>query len=449
MLNGFLFMMMLVFTVCNQVPTIFSGVTTNIPALMSIYFFALTSNTSFYGSRTIRLAVLYSPKARKAMPWLISERNHVIGGLLLGAAATAIPLYDISQVDDGPSFDIKYFMLARKHLWLVIFTSQAIVLLLNPIAWYIDDIFGIGPELRVMMVVQLISVVTSRIAEEYASPELLRWVDAENLGFLGTLVMLSITIIAPITRRLLYPLESSDPRVIKALQRRKAHAALKGTSIGPSTSGQACSSEEDSDVFFYSSTTAAATQPSPAASSPGSWTYERVMETPQISAAFEAFSKKALCQESFLFLKAATKFQAHRSADVEAGFADDAKTKDEDGDGYAPVDSEGRRSGKSGEEVQDQFMLFSEIVREYIVDGAPNEINISWKDKNDILELYNNKRAGDIGFRDLPASERRLVFARAYAEIRFMLESNLMMKFVSTTEFHKALTAALQHQAKD
>lgn len=39
-----------------------------------MYFFALVSNTCLYGSRTIRLAVLYSPRARKAAPWLIPVR---------------------------------------------------------------------------------------------------------------------------------------------------------------------------------------------------------------------------------------------------------------------------------------------------------------------------------------------------------------------------------------
>lgn len=30
------------------------------------------------------------------------ERNHVIACLLLGAASTAVPLYDMGQVSDGP-----------------------------------------------------------------------------------------------------------------------------------------------------------------------------------------------------------------------------------------------------------------------------------------------------------------------------------------------------------
>eukprot|EP00903_Cladosiphon_okamuranus_P022606 g20801.t1 len=338
----------------------------------------------------------------------------------------------------------EYTLLVRDHLWIVLFLNMGILLLLNPIAWLVDDIYGIGPELRVLMIVQLISIVTGRIAEEYAFPELLRWIGTGILGFLVAIIMLTITIIYPITRRLLRPLESSDPKVIKALHRRKAHAARKGTSIGAATSGGTLSSEDDLDFFFSSSMTPVATLPDSVADSPGSWTYERVMETPQISAAFEAFSQKALCQESFLFLVDATKFQNHRSGDVEAIFADSAQNIDDGGKGNAAEDSGSRRTAKAAQECQEQFMLFSKIVHEYIVDGAPNEINICWQDKKDILELFDNKHPGALSFCELPASERRLVFARAYAEIRFMLESNLMLKFISTTEFDKARTAARQ-----
>ena len=31
----------------------------------------------------------------------------------------------------------------------------------------------------------------------------------------------------------------------------------------------------------------------------------------------------------------------------------------------------------------------------------------SWKDKNEILDIYNNKSLGGVGFNELPASERR------------------------------------------
>eukprot|EP00903_Cladosiphon_okamuranus_P022607 g20802.t1 len=387
----------------------------------------------------------------------LQERNYVIVCLVLGAASTAVPLYDMTRVSDGPLADLEYLQLVWYHLWIVVFSTQGIVLLLNPIAWMIDDIFGIGPELRVMMAVQVICMVTGRVGEEYGYPELLRWIETGILGFISAVIMVFITIISPITRRLLRPLEASDPKVVKALRRRKAFAARTGSSVGSSTSDRTLSTDEDYDTIFRASKMPTTGQPSsaPSSSPRDSWTYERVMKTPEISAAFEAFSQKALCQESFLFLKDATKFQNFCSVDVEANFADDdktdfaddVKTNDEDGKGHAAEDSEGRRSGKSGEDIQDQFKLFSKIVREYIVDGAPNEINISWKDKSDILELYNGKRPGELRFRDLPASERRVVFSRAYAEIRFVLESNLMLKFISTPEFDKALAAARQQQA--
>lgn len=41
-------------------------------------------------------------------------------------------------------------------------------------------------------------------------------------------LVVSISIVAPITRRLLHPLESSDPKVIKGLQRRKDYVGRKG-----------------------------------------------------------------------------------------------------------------------------------------------------------------------------------------------------------------------------
>eukprot|EP00903_Cladosiphon_okamuranus_P022608 g20803.t1 len=407
LLNGGCFMTVMMVVVATRLPDIFSDLRSNIYVIFPLYFFALVCSTASYGSRTIRLALLYSPKARKAAPWLLPERIHVIVCLLLGAASTAVPLYDMAQVGDGPPAELEYALLAWDHLWIVIFTSQAIVLLLNPIAWLVDDIFGIGPELRVMMLLQMVSVVTGRIAEEYAHSGLLRWVGTGISGFVVAITMVSITIISPIMRRLLRPMESSDPKVIKALQRRKAFAATTGILVGPPRLGRTSSADEDGDIIFSSSTVAATEQPSSVTtSSPGSWTFERVMESPEISAAFEAFSQKALCQESFLFLVDASKFQAHRDGQVGADVVHDTEHDTEHGSSKAGETYEDRHEGKS-EDNQEQFSLFLKIVREYIVDGAPNEINISWNDKSDILDIYNNKRPGAPGFCDLPASDRR------------------------------------------
>ncbi|CAM9245243.1 unnamed protein product, partial [Sphacelaria rigidula] len=41
----------------------------------------------------------------------------------------------------------------------------------------------------------------------------------------------------------------------------------------------------------------------------GIWTYERVAAVPEFTAAFEEFARKALCQESVLFLQEVTRYQ--------------------------------------------------------------------------------------------------------------------------------------------
>lgn len=46
----------------------------------------------------------------------LQERNHVIVCLLLGAAATALPLYDITQVEDGP--DEEWLVKGRSGSWM-------------------------------------------------------------------------------------------------------------------------------------------------------------------------------------------------------------------------------------------------------------------------------------------------------------------------------------------
>lgn len=66
------------------------------------------------------------------------------------------------------------------------------------------------------------------------------------------------------------------------------------------------------------------------------------------------------------------RFQVQRfGGDVEAG---DNADVSEDG-----KEEEGSRDNINGEAIEEQLAFFSKIVQEYIVDGAPNEINIRYK----------------------------------------------------------------------
>lgn len=80
------------------------------------------------------------------------------------------------------------------------------------------------------------------------------------------------------------------------------------------------------------------------------------------------------------------RFQAQSFGDVEeTHFADDAKDNAVGGGGKGNIIAEdekceGRpgRGGTIGEASEEDFKLFSRIAREYIVEGARNEINIRY-----------------------------------------------------------------------
>lgn len=80
------------------------------------------------------------------------------------------------------------------------------------------------------------------------------------------------------------------------------------------------------------------------------------------------------------------RFQAQSFGDVETTeFADDSKDSyggGRDGNGDNAVDNAKpvirHGGGSGGEAIQERFAMFSKIVREYVVDGAPNEINIRY-----------------------------------------------------------------------
>ena len=75
------------------------------------------------------------------------------------------------------------------------------------------------------------------------------------------------------------------------------------------------------------------------------------------------------------------RFQAQSCGEDKAELGDDSKVADE---GAGGINSEegheglGQTRGNGGEEGQEQFELFSKIIQEYIVDGAPNEINLRY-----------------------------------------------------------------------
>ncbi|CAM9791936.1 unnamed protein product [Scytosiphon promiscuus] len=449
----------------------------NVYVAKTVKFFVVVCSTCCYGSRTIRLAMLYSPKARQTAPWLLPERNHVVVCIVLGLATMCVPLVDLTVVREGPDKKEDFVDTAEWHLWITSVTCQAVVIGLNPLAWLVDDIFNLGRELRVMAVVLFLEILGGALVDG-EDTDVTRWIDAEKLLYIRSIIMFSVSVIHPIRRRILHPMQSSDPKVVQRLERRKragpttmspsffsrdrgrgqtpaSHVFRSSTSAARrfswyrrdsdvSSTGSAHFADDGFDsgdvenggvggaIVVTAAPDTGSTSTASVSDSPGSWTYERVMFMPAVASAFEEFSRKALCQESFLFLKDVAAYQDQIFKDEES------KQNDVDGD------HEGSGGfGRGDAEQEAQFLSFSLIVREYIVDGAPNEINISSRDKKSILEVHSS---GKPGFFDLTAKAKRLVFARAYSEIRFLLERNLMLKFTSTERFKESLVEDRKRQ---
>lgn len=74
------------------------------------------------------------------------------------------------------------------------------------------------------------------------------------------------------------------------------------------------------------------------------------------------------------------RFQTQSFGEVEAQATNDSKGDGGgDNNGSAGDHAEcGRRSDSRREEIEEQLAMFLKIVREYVVDGAPNEINIRY-----------------------------------------------------------------------
>ncbi|CAM9379715.1 unnamed protein product [Ectocarpus sp. 6 AP-2014] len=136
------------------------------------------------------------------------------------------------------------------------------------------------------------------------------------------------------------------------------------------------------------------------------WDFERIASTPLLAAAFEDYSKRALCHESVLFLSEVSRYQNNNY----------------------PMPT---RASSASSPIT-QFGSFCFITDTFIKAGSPEEVNISEKGKRLILDLYNN---GEELFDDVSEEERRMTFSRAYRDVKNMLEANLLLRFLNTDRF--------------
>ncbi|CAB1121467.1 unnamed protein product [Ectocarpus sp. CCAP 1310/34] len=470
-----------------------------------LLFFISPALKGSYICRALRLAVVFHPRAKRALPWLIPERNYMAVLLVASVGMMAIPIYQ--------EYTLEVWEIIPKQI--TILTTMALVFAVTlaciyPFIRNVDDLFNISKELFLVTVaiVCLAGAVVQKATAEWGGVYEQRWL-GNNISFFIAAVLFGVSIVDPLRRLSLDPFAATKrnyaDRVL--LSRTEPDSKIRtasGVSSGRSRDSSRIRADSDEEVrpeegdlggvpgkaetptaggdgdvgnvvasavigndVITTSTadtngavaagtwnerepinTSVITKQSSSVSNDTSisgnrrdvaqrgqrkrgsfrgrrgggggrgrperemevWNFERLARTPLLAVAFEDYSKRALCHESVLFLTEVSRYQ-HED--------------------YATPTQDPTRSSPS------QFGTFCYITNTFIKAGSPEEVNISDADKKRILELY---QKGEEHFEDVNEEERRLVFGRAYLEVKSMLEANLLRRFLNTDRFKSVRT---------
>ncbi|CAM9446566.1 unnamed protein product [Pylaiella littoralis] len=132
---------------------------------------------------------------------------------------------------------------------------------------------------------------------------------------------------------------------------------------------------------------------------------DSIIHSPPLYEAFEGYCRKALCCEMLMFLRDVEDFSASLHA--------------------AATTSAARHARRSR-----QFAECIVIINKYIKDGSPFEINIKGTTRTEILMM-----ADRVKFNKLPLRAKDTIFHRAAKEVSAVLENNVYSGFMATEEY--------------
>ncbi|CAM9472942.1 unnamed protein product [Ectocarpus fasciculatus] len=463
-----------------------------------LLFFISPALMGSYICRALRLAVVFHPRAKRALPWLIPERNYMAVLLVGSVAMMAIPVYH--------EYTLEVWEIIPKQT--TILTTQSLVFavtlaIIYPFIRNVDDLFSISKELAIVTVAIVCLAVGQKSAAEWGGVYEQRWL-GNNISIFFAAVLFGVSVVDPLRRLALDPLAATKrnyaDRVL--LSRTEPHSTVRtasGVSSGRSRDSSRIRADSEAEVRLEeaelgvvsgtdtatmaggdggtgniaasaaigndaattstadancavapctwndreSTNTSVVAKESSSVSNDDStgnrrdvvqrgqrdrgsfrsrggggggrgrpereemevWDFERLARTPLLAVAFEDYSKRALCHESVLFLSEVSRYQ-HED--------------------YATPTKDPTRPSPS------QFGTFCYITNTFIKAGSPEEVNISDTDKKRILELYHK---GEERFEGVNEEERKMVFGRAYLEVKSMLEANLLRRFLNTDRF--------------
>ncbi|CAM9365664.1 unnamed protein product [Ectocarpus fasciculatus] len=461
-----------------------------------LLFFISPALFGSYICRALRLAVIFHPRAKRALPWLIPERNYMAVLLIASVGMLTIPIYHEHTLDVWDAISKQTTILKIEARVLAVTLAC-----IYPFIRNVDDLFSISTELIIVTVTIVLITIVQEIDGAWGGSFEQRWF-ANNISVLFIAILFGISVVAPLRRLALDPLaatrrgyanrvrpsgtephstrrrasgsssglgcdssmisgESEDGAMLEEGKLGEALAKDETTTVRGGSAGHVAASAAigrcviatstadangavaprtwiDREPTNSSVTTTVSSYVSNDTSTGGNrrdpvrrgqrergrdlgrdgggrtrshkqdidaWDFERIARTPLLAAAFEDYSKRALCHESYLFLSEVSRYQ--------------------NGDYATPT----RASPGS---FPTQFGTFCYITDTFIKAGSPEEVNISDKERKLILALYHK---GEEVFEDVNEEERRMIFRRAYLAVKRMLETNLLLRFLNTDRF--------------
>ncbi|CAN0360506.1 unnamed protein product, partial [Discosporangium mesarthrocarpum] len=128
--------------VMNNSINLLSGWSSNQYLVLAVLFFTLPITRVGFICRVIRLAVVFHPKAKHDMPWLIPEKNHI---------AMLLETYSLFPVPCPHVATREVYHCLSDILRTTDLTIAALLAALYPLIRNVDDLFSISKELAVVM----------------------------------------------------------------------------------------------------------------------------------------------------------------------------------------------------------------------------------------------------------------------------------------------------------
>eukprot|EP00752_Nemacystus_decipiens_P007141 g6394.t1 len=369
-----------------------------------IYFFTIFTIESCYIWRVIRLGVSFNPRIKRKVPWVMSERLAVTSSVVVGLLSTAIPGYYYLSTDGGHHI-VRFALIDLDVVWKSQVALISLQLCLLPVVWFVDDIFRISWELSVIIMLGIIDIVVIRLSEtNVLTPGVKQVINSSNIGLLWTAALFGFSVVDPMRRLWMNPM--ARPIVVS----RKSYTKVLTRRLSSLKTGPRVTSEQSLRSSFSSvegdRMSDSEVDPRAGSTLRTEWSYDKMATVPAVAEAFRAFAWRALCQESVMFLEEVAKYE---SGDYSIA---------------SPLVS--------------QFAAFNQIIKRFVADGAVDEINIGSLDRDRLMFIFKD---GSSAFFGQSEEERRLIFKTAFLEIRSMLETNLLHRFLHTEGFRTIMAS--------